>query len=135
MLATSPRLEERGSAVAVEGFEATLGADLESEWGRIEKDLQAAGWSVPRVRELGIDTELLHVLLREQRLVRVSEEFVYLPSQLDEMVARLAELPDQFTVADFRDAFQLTRKYAVPLLEWLDARRVTVRSGDTRTRS
>ncbi len=31
VLATSSRLEERGSSVAVEGFEATLGADLESE--------------------------------------------------------------------------------------------------------
>ena len=41
-------------------------------------------------------------------------------------------LPDGFTVAQFRDHFGLTRKYAVPVLEWLDREGHTVRRGDGR---
>jgi selenocysteine-specific elongation factor len=37
------------------------------------------------------------------------------------------------TAADFRDLLGTSRKYAVPLLEWLDGRGVTIRSGDYRT--
>jgi selenocysteine-specific elongation factor len=36
-------------------------------------------------------------------------------------------------VAEFRDHFGLSRKYAVPLLEWMDANGVTERDGDVRT--
>jgi selenocysteine-specific elongation factor len=39
---------------------------------------------------------------------------------------------DDFAVGDFKDAFGLTRKLAIPMLEWLDARRVTVRMGNRR---
>jgi selenocysteine-specific elongation factor len=37
------------------------------------------------------------------------------------------------TAADFRDLLGTSRKYAVPLLEWLDARGVTIRIDDYRT--
>ncbi len=37
------------------------------------------------------------------------------------------------TAAEFRDLIGTSRKYAVPLLEWLDARGVTLRNGDYRT--
>jgi selenocysteine-specific elongation factor len=45
---------------------------------------------------------------------------------------RLADLPDGFTVAQFRDATGITRRHAVPLLEWLDTEGVTRREGDGR---
>ena len=41
-------------------------------------------------------------------------------------------LAEGFTVADFRDAFGLTRRQAVPLLEWLDGAGWTTRRGDGR---
>ena len=37
------------------------------------------------------------------------------------------------TAAEFRDMLGTSRKYAVPLLEWLDAHGVTIRNGDYRT--
>ena len=39
---------------------------------------------------------------------------------------------DEFTVADFRDRLEVTRRQAVPLLEWLDRRGITRRRGDLR---
>ena len=126
-------LEQSGSAVAIEGFAATLSDEDEAEWARIRDVLDAEGPAVPRVKELGIHPELLHALLREGRLIRVSDDLAYLPDQLDSLMERLEELPERFTVATFRDLAGLTRKYAVPLLEWMDRCGATVRYGDTRS--
>jgi selenocysteine-specific elongation factor len=40
---------------------------------------------------------------------------------------------DRMTAAQFRDLIGTSRKYAMPLLEWLDARGLTLRDGDFRT--
>ncbi len=48
------------------------------------------------------------------------------------MISRLDELGEEFTVAEFRDLFEITRRQAVPLLEWLDKNGVTARRGDVR---
>ena len=126
-------LEQHGSMIARAGFSPTLGEDDEREWRRIEKSLEESGPTVPRLKELEVDPELLHALLRQGRLVKVSADLVYLPDQLEELIARLSELPSRFTVAAFRDVTGLTRKFAVPLLEWMDRGGVTARSGDERT--
>ena len=133
VIAEAEGVEERGSVVAQRRFAATLDSTNEKEWERIRKALVEAGLSVPRLKELQIDRELLHVLLREERLVKISDDLVYLPEQTEDLVRRLGELPPRFTVADFRDALGLTRKYAVPLVEWLDGQRITIRHGDERT--
>ncbi|HEX3670537.1 MAG TPA: selenocysteine-specific translation elongation factor [Candidatus Cybelea sp.] len=40
---------------------------------------------------------------------------------------------DRMTASEFRDMLKTSRKYAVPLLEWLDSHGVTIRDGDHRT--
>ncbi|MDH3398937.1 MAG: SelB C-terminal domain-containing protein, partial [Acidimicrobiia bacterium] len=132
LVASSAKLRDDGATVAVEGFGGALTGTQEATWGTLRATLQTSGLAVPRIKELGIDQELLHALVRENRVVRIGDELVYLPEQLDEITRRLAELPDQFTVADFRDTFGFSRKYAVPLLEYLDGKRVTMREGDLR---
>jgi selenocysteine-specific elongation factor len=133
LVASSPKLRDDGATVAVEGFGGSLTSSQEAAWESLRSTLVASGLAVPRTKELGIDKELLHALVRQDRVVRIGEELIYLPEQIDEIIQRLETLPQPFTVADFRDAFGFSRKYAVPLLEYLDARRVTVRSGDTRS--
>ena len=135
VLGVADGLCRRGSAVALEGFAVKLSEADEAEWRRIRDALEAEGPTVPRLKELEVDPELLHALLREGRLVRISDDLVYLPGQVDALVQRLADLPDRFTVAAFRDATGLTRKYAVPLLEWMDRCGTTVRFGDERSRT
>ena len=76
--------------------------------------------------------ELEHALLRSGDLVEVSGDLLYLPATLEAIVEQTRAIPDGFTVADFRDALGITRKYAVPLVEWLDRTGVTVREGDVR---
>ena len=130
---TSLRLRDDGASVAIEGFGGKLTTAQESAWEEVRTALLGAGLAVPRIKELAIDRELLHALVREGRVVRIGDELVYLPEQIEEIIQRLAGLPDRFTVADFRDAYGFSRKYAVPLLEYLDGRRVTIRDGDYRT--
>ena len=66
--------------------------------------------------------------------VRVGED-LYSAAQLAEIRARLERFLHerrQITVAEFRTLVGTSRKYAVPLLEWFDARGITIRNGDTR---
>jgi selenocysteine-specific elongation factor len=74
-------------------------------------------------------------MLARGSLVKVGED-LYRGSQIGSIRARVeAHLNEngRMTAADFRDLLGTSRKYAVPLLEWLDGHGVTIRSGDYRT--
>lgn len=74
-------------------------------------------------------------MLAGATLVKVGDD-LYRGSQIARITARVeAHLREngRMTAADFRDLLGTSRKYAVPLLEWLDARGVTIRNGDYRT--
>lgn len=79
--------------------------------------------------------EMLRVLEREQTVARASADIYFLRVWVDTVKATLKErLPPRGTVtpAAFRDLFQTSRKYAIPLLELLDREGVTIRIGETR---
>lgn len=125
-------LTAEGTAVRLTGFAAELGAESEAAWLRAAAVLRAAGPAPPSRVELGIDEELTHALLRRGWLAALTPDLVYLPETLDAVVELASSLHDGFTVADFRTAAGITRKHAVPLLEWLDRTGVTRRVGDGR---
>ncbi|MHB8140645.1 MAG: selenocysteine-specific translation elongation factor [Vulcanimicrobiaceae bacterium] len=73
-------------------------------------------------------------LLARDAFVKVGDA-LYRGSQINRIVERVdayLRAQGQMTASQFRDLLGTSRKYAVPLLEWLDARGVTVRSGDLR---
>ncbi len=89
----------------------------------------------PTVRELdagGIGREVIDAAEREGLVVRLTADLIVTPA----FAARAEELAraaaDGITVSAFREALATSRKYAVPLLEWLDRRGVTRREGDLR---
>lgn len=127
----TPGLERRGPDVATSDHGVSLTAAQESSWdnarGRLSADL-----AVPDEDDLGLDPEVLHLKVRSGDLVRVAAGLVYLPEQIETMKAVLATLGDNFTVAQFRDSAGLSRKYAVPFLEWCDKEGLTIRRGDLR---
>jgi selenocysteine-specific elongation factor len=74
-------------------------------------------------------------LVARGALVKVGDA-IYRGSQIAQIRARVESHlrgRESMTAAEFRDLLGTSRKYAVPLLEWLDARGITVRSGDLRT--
>ncbi|NIA25201.1 MAG: hypothetical protein GWP04_06490 [Gammaproteobacteria bacterium] len=133
LIARSPHVRDEGPVVATTTFSPAFGPAEDAARRAVIATLENAGLTVPRVRDLGIDRELLHALLRRGDLIQVSEDLVFLPAHIDTIRTGLSDLPNPFTVAQFRDRFGISRKYAVPLLEWLDAAAVTKRSDDVRT--
>ena len=132
LISGSEQLGDLGAEVATSDFTTRLGPAELASWGQAQLKLAEAGLAVPRLSDLELDKELVHALVRDGLITRIGPDLAYLPGQIKEIVAGLAYLPGSFTVAQFRDHFQLTRKYAVPLLEWLDGEGYTVRDGDFR---
>lgn len=121
-------LADDGATVRLRSHQAAVDDDLDA----IRPILADAGWAPPRRKDLPLDQETMHALVRTGRVVAV-DEFVYLPETLERLSTQLVDrLADGFTVAEFRDAFAITRKHAIPLLEWLDSTGLTQRRGDGR---
>jgi len=131
VVARSADLVRRGPDVALEDHEVGLTVAQEEAWQRARERL-AASLSVPVASELGLEPDIVAMKLRSGDLVRVSTDLLYLPEQIEAIKARLATMESEFTVAEFRDRSGLTRKYAVPILEWSDKEGLTVRRGDVR---
>ncbi|MFQ5812448.1 MAG: selenocysteine-specific translation elongation factor [Anaerolineae bacterium] len=82
-----------------------------------------------------VGTEVLNALIQQGRLAQVSEDVLFLRETYEEMVERVSEHIKEkgtITVAQVRDMFRASRKYALALMEHLDERRVTRRVGDER---
>ena len=90
-----------------------------------------AGLKVDKVRAQKIVT----LLLRDKVLVKISDDLVFHQNALAElrkrMAAEKAKSP-KLDVARFKDLTGVSRKYAIPLLEYLDREHVTRRVGDER---
>jgi selenocysteine-specific elongation factor len=81
------------------------------------------------------EPDLLNLLIEQGRVVKASSDVVFAASVYEEMVAKVTsriEARGQITLAEVRDMFQTSRKYAQALLEHLDGRKVTRRVGDAR---
>jgi selenocysteine-specific elongation factor len=81
------------------------------------------------------DRELLDMLIEQRRVVKVSNNVVFAASAYDEMSRRITEhlkSKGKITVAEVRDMFQTSRKYALSLMEHLDEQKITRRVDDGR---
>jgi len=125
-------LEDDGPTIRRLNFTPSLVAADEAAWERA-RGVLASDLAVPRISDLGLPDEVIHALIRRGDLVRVAADLAWLPEQIDTVTAGLGSLQDDFTVAMFRDEYGLSRRHAVPLLEWLDAAGWTRRRGDGRT--
>ncbi len=132
LVAAEPGLVEEGPILRRVEFVPALSEADEEIWKR-DRAVLGASLAVPRVSDLSISDEVLHALIRRGDLVRVANDLVFLPEQMAEIKDRLGALPDEFTVAMFRDGLGVSRRQAVPLLEWLDAAGWTRRRGDVRS--
>ncbi|HEU5112408.1 MAG TPA: selenocysteine-specific translation elongation factor [Acidimicrobiia bacterium] len=131
LVSDSEEIERSGPDVSARHRHLSLDPDSRLRWDRA-RALLGEGLAVPHSEELGLGRELTHLLIRDGLVVRVSDDLVYLPEQIGEIKHLLSEMTEPFTVADFRDRSGLSRKYAVPILEWADREGLTIRRGDVR---
>jgi selenocysteine-specific elongation factor len=81
------------------------------------------------------EPDLLNLLVARNQVVKVAGDVVFSASAYDGMVAKVTahlKASGRVTVAEVRDMFHTSRKYAVALLEHLDGAKVTRRIGDER---
>jgi selenocysteine-specific elongation factor len=142
-LARDKKAEVAGEQVRLAG----RGVELKDEEARakdqIEKAFAAAGLRVPLMKDvlaaLPVDKmraqKLVTLLLRDRVLVKLADELVFHQSALQGLRKLMAEQKakaPKIDVGQFKDLIGVTRKYAIPLLEYLDRERVTRRVGDER---
>jgi len=141
LLAAAGPLVVEGETVRSRDHRVVLKDDEEQARAAIERAFEQASLAVPTVAEVlaksGIEARraraLLEILLREKRLVRISPDLVFHSSALDRLRQLLAARKSQrFQVGQFKEWTGISRKYAIPLLEYLDRTHVTRREGEWR---
>ena len=141
LLALSKTVTSDGETLRLTSHKISLKQDEEDASAKIENAFRAGGLAVPSMQEVlgksGVETSrarsILQLLLRDKRLIRVNDELVFHCSALQSLRQLLAQKKGQkFAVPEFKDWTGVSRKYAIPLLEFLDRERITRRDGDTR---
>ena len=82
-----------------------------------------------------VGSEVLAALIEQGRIVKLTEGTLFLRETYEEALAKIVaylEEYDKITAAEARDLLGATRKYVLPLLEHMDALRITRRVGDER---
>jgi len=133
-----------GDLVQRAGREIALSAEEAKAKKLIEEEFERAGLTVPSFAtvleklpvELKRAQKILQILLREKVLIKVTDELIFhrtAVAQLREMLAKYRkERGNKLPIPVFKELTGITRKYAIPLLEYLDRERVTRRVGDER---
>ena len=123
-----------GRIVRSEAHTVELSPEQAHEREELMARLAGAGYTPPLASELQVDGSLLRSLTEAGELVKVSNFYLTrsLALRAQQKARDLIEENGPATVAQLRDLLETTRKYAVPLCEWLDATAITVRRGDVR---
>jgi len=142
-LVREKKLEAVGELVRLPGRSVVMKDEEAESKKTIEAAFASAGLKVPALKDvlggLKVDKvraqKIVTLLLRDKVLVKISEELVFHRDVLQELrrqVATYKTKSSKIDVAQFKELTGVTRKYAIPLLEYLDRERVTRRVGDER---
>jgi len=129
--------------VRLASHEVRLTAEQQKAADRLEQDFLSAAAAPPSPEEAlaraGLsgdeEHELFQVLLEARKLVRVKESLYFHAQALDAIQDKLVTMlreRKEIGPGDIKDLLGISRKYAIPLLEFFDSRRVTTRVGERR---
>jgi selenocysteine-specific elongation factor len=110
---------------------------------KIEAALNKGGFEPPTLKELGDSLrcpekeilEHLNLLVREGKAVKIKTDIFYAPqplSMLREKLVTYLQKKGEIVPPEFRDLTGLSRKFMIPLMEYFDQEKVTIRVGDKR---
>ena len=128
---------QKGSLVWASGHHVVLSPEDEALVAPLLADFQANPFSPPDINQLEarISADLIEGLLSSQKLVAVSDQVVFTPEALTQMRQWVQETiltSGELSLAQFRDHFKTSRKYAAAVLEYFDSTGFTFRKGDVR---
>jgi selenocysteine-specific elongation factor len=142
-LVREKKLDVSGETVRLAGRGVVMKDEEAESKKAIEAAFSSAGLAVPALNQvlagLKIDKaraqKIVTLLLRDKVLIKVSDDLVFHRAALDQLRAQLANYKQKsprIDVTKFKELTGVSRKYAIPLLEYLDRERVTRRVGDYR---
>lgn len=132
-----------GENVRLKTFSMSLRSEEKLLKERIAGILEKEKFSPPTVKEM-LETlkikepvlkNIIAILIKEGITVKVKDDIYYSYQAIEELKERLSGFlseKKEITPADFRDLTGLSRKYIIPLLEYFDSVKLTVRLGDKR---
>jgi selenocysteine-specific elongation factor len=141
LLAMTTKLTADQDLVRLSTHQVQLREDESAAREKMEQAFRQGGLATPGLNDVlahcGVEGAraklLLQMLLKERRLVKVSEDLVYHADTLTGLKALLTARKGQsFGVGEFKEWTGVSRKYAIPLLELLDRERITRRAGEQR---
>ncbi|RLC91677.1 MAG: selenocysteine-specific translation elongation factor [Chloroflexi bacterium] len=126
-------LSEDGNAVCLPSFRIELNKEQQAAADRLLESLSQSPYSPSA--DVSIDPAVLDYLVEQRQVMKLADNVIFTAAAYDEMVERVIDhikSRGKITVAEVRDLFQTSRKYALALMEHLDERKVTRRVGDER---
>ena len=142
-LVREKKVGSAGELVQLAGRGVVMKDDEAESKKTIEQAFASSGLTVPSLKEvlagLKVDKvraqKIVTLLLREKALVKISDDLVFHQSALIDLRRKITALKStspKIDVGRFKELTGVSRKYAIPLLEYLDRERVTRRVGDER---
>lgn len=133
----------QGNLVSLPGHRPAFSPDVVEILSRISSVLRNGEFKPPSPSELAVELgiseerclELVRLLEEKGEVVRIKEDVVFHAEWLEEAKKRLIDylsLHGSIKAAEYRDLLQTSRKFAISLLEYFDAVKLTRRVGDTR---
>lgn len=140
-LASDGTLVQDKEVLRLTGHRVTLAEDQENTKRELEKIYLESGLQPPYFKEVKdkfpghTGEEVLEVMVKEGSLVKVKEDLFFHREAIELLRNRLVEFfraKGELTTPEFKDLTGVSRKYAIPLIEYFDRAQVTVRVGDSR---
>ncbi len=130
-------LAEAGDALCRPGFRIAFTPAQQARVDALLAAFRRQPFTPPSMAEsvAQTDPEIVSALMHQGVLIRLSEDVLLLRETYDEMVRRIGAFIREhgsMTVAQVRDEFNTSRKYALALMERLDEQKITRRVGDER---
>jgi selenocysteine-specific elongation factor len=128
---------DRSAFLAKAGHEVRFSAQDQVKIQSLLRKFEANPYSTPSVKECQaeVGAEVFNALIEAEELVLVSSDVVFRQKDYAFMIGQIRKTLQQngrISLAEVRDLFNTSRKYAQALLEHLDAQGVTLREGDFR---
>jgi selenocysteine-specific elongation factor len=138
------KLAQDEATVRLAGHQVALAANDQTVREEVEEFYRQAGLQPPTVKEVfaqldraprPLVQEILEMLARERVLIKITEELYFHAAVLENLQQRLIEhlqKEKEIDAQGFKTLTGLTRKFSIPLLEYFDKNKITIRVGDKR---
>ncbi len=142
-LTKTKKIRLQDESLCLTTHSVSLGADKKALQEQIIALYKKAATQPPKLKEaaeeLKVGTNelipIIQILVRQGELVKVNTEFFFATQAINELSEQIRDFfakNEGLTPADFRELTGLSRKFAIPVLEYFDTIKLTVRVGDKR---